>query len=350
MKGRGATFNPLNKYLCTTVVRDEIFHEEDMDEAPHATKTLEVFPKTLINKVKSPDLPFMYSMNPYQGCEHGCAYCYARPTHEYWDYSAGLDFESVILVKKNAPEILTKELRRPIREVCPIVISGNTDCYQPVERTYQLTRSLLQVCLAYRYPVSIITKNALIVRDLDILIRMAEKRLVSVLISITATDEKLRRLLEPRTSTYVNRFKALQVLSENGIPCGVMVAPIIPGLNDNEMPAVLKQAAVHGAKYAGMTIVRLNDAVEPVFTGWLEKYFPERKNKVLSLIASCHGGNLSDSRWGKRFRGEGKVAEAIQQLFQITRRKYFPEDYQFEYDTTLYTGKIEGENIQGSLF
>jgi len=314
------------------------------------TKVIEVFPKTITNEVKSSDVPFIYSLNPYQGCEHGCAYCYARPTHEYWGYGAGIDFESVILVKKNAPALLEAELRKPLKVVSPIVFSGNTDCYQPLERKLQITRQLLQICKEFRFPVSIITKNALVLRDLSILKEMAEQNLVSVTISITSVDEDLRKVLEPRTSTYSNRFKALQVLSKHNIPCGIMVAPIIPGLNDKDIPEVMKQASENGAKWMGFTIVRLNDSVEPVFIQWLEKNFPNKKERILELIRSCHNGQLHDTRAYSRFKGDGKVAESIHQLIKILRKKYFADKGEFLHNCSLYTGKKVGDWMQGSLF
>lgn len=351
MKGRAASYNPPNRFLREEQAQ-EILWAIDEFELPEKinTKIIEVFPKTIINKLQIPDQSFLYSLNPYQGCEHGCAYCYARPSHEYWGYGAGLDFESIILVKKTAPDLLEKELRNPHRLVSPIIIAGNTDCYQPIEKKLQLTRRILQVLKEYRHPFSIITKNALVLRDLDILIEMATQNLVSVTLSITSTDETLRALLEPRTSTYANRFKALKTLAQYNIPCGVMVAPIIPGLNDKDVPNVLKTAAESGAKWAGFTIVRLNDTVEPVFIQWLEKYFPDRKEKVLSLIKQCHNGSLSDRRMGKRFKGDGTVAESIHQLFSIFRKKYFPENYTFTHNCKAFTGNKVGELIQGSLF
>jgi DNA repair photolyase len=349
MKGRASVYNPDNRFLSEKISKEILWAIDEFEELEKIdTKIIEVFPKTIINEVKSPDLPFMYSLNPYQGCEHGCAYCYARPTHEYWGYNAGIDFESVILVKKNAPELLEKELRK-IKIVSPIVISGNTDYYQPVEKKLQITRQLLKVCKDFNYPVSIITKNALILRDIDILQSMAEKNLVRVLISITGTDEKVRSVLEPRTSTYTNRFKTIKILSEYNIPCGVMVAPIIPGLNDKEIPEVLKIASENGAKYAGYTIVRLNDTVEPVFVKWLEKNFPDKKERILSLIKECHDGSLSDKRLFNRYKGNGKVAESIHQLFKIFQNKYFTE-YNNELNCSLFNGQKAGDEIQGSLF
>lgn len=351
MKGRGATYNPDNRFLKEELTKEILWAMDAFEETEKVhTKIIEVYPKTIINEVKSSDLPFMYSMNPYQGCEHGCAYCYARPTHEYWGYSAGIDFESVILVKKDAHKILEKELRNSNRIVSPILLSGNTDCYQPIEKKYELTRRLLKTCLEFKHPVSVITKNALILRDLDILLPMAELDLVSVTMSVTSTDEKLRRVMEPRTSTYSNRLKTIKLLSDIKIPCGVMVAPVIPGLNDKDIPWVLKQASENGAKYAGFTVVRLNETVEPVFVNWLEKHFPERKEKVLSQIKSCHQNSLSDIRHGKRFSGDGELANTIHQLFKVCFQKYFNKEYKLVHNTKLFSGKKTGDEIQGSLF
>lgn len=351
MKGRSVDNNPKHRFLKEELSQEVLWAIDEFDiKESTDTKIIEVFPKTIINEVKSDDLPFIYSLNPYQGCEHGCAYCYARPTHEYWGYGAGIDFESVVLVKKNAPKLLEAELRKPLKIVSPIVISGNTDCYQPLERKLQITRQLLQVCKEFRFPVSIITKNALVLRDLDILKEMAEQNLVSVTISITSVDEDLRKVLEPRTSTYSNRLKALQVLSKHNIPCGIMIAPIIPGLNDKDIPEVMKQSADYGAQWMGYTIVRLNDSVEPVFIQWLEKYFPNKKERVLDLIRSCHNGQLHDKRAYNRFTGDGKVAESIYQLIKILRKKYFADKKEFTHNCNLYTGKKVGDWIQGSLF
>jgi len=351
MKGRSVDSNPKHRFLKEELSQEVLWAVDEFDSKENInTKVIEVFPKTIINEVKSSDVPFIYSLNPYQGCEHGCAYCYARPTHEYWGYGAGIDFESMILVKKNAPVLLEAELRKPLKVVSPIVFSGNTDCYQPLERKLQITRQLLQICKEFRFPVSIITKNALVLRDLDILKEMAEQNLVSVTISITSVDEDLRKVLEPRTSTYSNRFKALQVLSKHNIPCGIMVAPIIPGLNDKDIPEVMKQASENGAKWMGFTIVRLNDSVEPVFIQWLEKNFPNKKERILELIRSCHNGQLHDTRAYSRFKGDGKVAESIHQLIKILRKKYFADKGEFLHNCSLYTGKKVGDWMQGSLF
>lgn len=349
MKGRGSHINPPNRFSKENIEYDDWWNEEN-DDTIAKTQVIEVEPKTILNKVVSRDLPFEYSANPYQGCEHGCAYCYARPTHQYWGYQAGLDFESKILVKKNAAQILEKELRKTGHKPLPIALSGNTDCYQPLERTYQLTRKMLEVCLAYRHPVSIITKNSLVLRDLDILTEMSKLQLVHVTVSITGTDEKLRLKLEPRTSTYKNRFRTLSVLSSNQIPCGVLIAPVIPALNDQFIPEILRLAADNGAQNAAYQIVRLNDEVQPVFLNWLDQHFPLRKEKILSMIKSCHGDQLSDKRPGIRMKGEGLVAESIKRMFEIFYQKYFSSSQKVEMNNSLFTGRRFDEYVQGKLF
>lgn len=317
IKGQGAQRNVINRF-------DRYTYEPD-DEDIEMTKTTftEVFPKTIVNQVKSEDLPMEYSMNPYQGCEHGCSYCFARPTHEYWGYSAGIDFERKIMVKKNAPELLENFFQKRGYKAAPILLSGNTDCYQPAERQFEITRKLLQVCLDYRHPVNILTKNALVLRDLDILKPMAEQNLVSVSLSIPTINEDLRRKMEPRTSSAMNKLKAIEVLSENKIPIHVMVAPIIPGLNSDEPLNILKSISDAGALGFGYTLVRLNDTVEPVFVNWIETHFPDRAQKVLNLIRSMRGGKLGDKRYFERQKGEGNIAEMIHTTFKIGRKKFF---------------------------
>src|SRR4051812_18037919 len=308
-KGRGAQIKTENKFLKAQYVTE---HIEGLDEPLLSAPTTQVFyetAKNVVNKVTSPDVGMMYSLNPYQGCEHGCIYCYARNTHAYWGFSAGMDFESKIIVKPNAANILEEEFRKKSWKPTPIMFSGNTDCYQPAERKWKITRSMLEVALDFRNPVSMISKNQLILRDLDILKQLAEMNLVHVMISITSLDEDLRLKLEPRTATAKNRLKVVETLNRNNIPAGIMVAPIIPGLNSHEIPAIVEAAANAGARTAGMTIVRLNDAVGAIFTDWINKAYPDKASKVLKLIAECHGGKLNDSRFGVRMKGEGNVAE-----------------------------------------
>jgi DNA repair photolyase len=335
-KGRGAQIKTENRFLKSKYVTD---HIEGLDEPLLESPTTQIFfetPKKIVNKVDSPDLSMMYSMNPYQGCEHGCIYCYARNTHEYYGLSAGLDFESKIIVKKNAATLLEQHLLNKNWNAVPIMLSGNTDCYQPQENKFEITRSLLRVFARYRHPVGIITKNSLILRDLDILKDLASDNLVHVFISITTLDEDLRRILEPRTASSIKRLKTLESLAKASVPVGVMNAPIIPGLNHHEIPQVLKAASDHGALAAGMTVVRLNGSIGKIFEDWLRKNFPDRFDKVWNQICSFHGGNVNDSQFGRRMSGEGKIADAIHQLYKISKKKCFSGKQFPAYDLTKF--------------
>jgi len=321
-KGRGAQINTPNPYLKDEYIAE---HIEGIDEPYLSNSKTEYFheyPRKIVNKVDSPDLGLMYSMNPYQGCEHGCIYCYARNTHQYWGFSAGLDFERKIIVKENAPELLKTCLDNPKWKPQPIMLSGNTDCYQPIERKLGITRKLLEILLEYRQSVSIITKNSLILRDMDILTELTKYNLLHVSISITTLNETLRQKMEPRTATSQNRLKLVRALASANIPVNVMTAPIIPGLNSHEIPELIRESAEHGASSAGYTIVRLNGAVKDIFQDWLRKNFPDSADKVLHQIAACHGGKLNDSRFGIRMKGEGKISESIATLFRISKQKY----------------------------
>ena len=322
-KGRGAQIKTENKFLRAQYVTN---HIEGLDgpllENPLTQIFLEI-PKKIVNKIDSPDLFNMYSANPYQGCEHGCVYCYARNTHEYYGFSAGLDFESKIIVKRNAPELLDKFLLHPKWHAVPIMLSGNTDCYQPQERKFEITRNMLKVFARYRHPVGLITKNSLVTRDLDLLQDLASEHLVQVFISITTLNEELRRKMEPRTASAAKRLQTLEILSKAGVPSGVMNAPVIPGLNHHEIPHIMKAAADYGALTAGMTVVRLNGAIGKIFADWLKKNFPDRFEKVWNQISSMHGGNVNDSTFGRRMTGEGNIADAIQQLYRASKKKYF---------------------------
>lgn len=323
IKGRGAQIKPHNKFRKHEYVQE---HMEAIDEELFSDPKTQIFfehPKKIINKVDSPDLGLEASMNPYQGCEHGCIYCYARNTHTYWGFNAGLDFESKIIVKRNAPELLEKELSKPNYQVKVIMLSGNTDCYQPLERKFEITRKMLGVLLKFKHPVAMITKNALITRDLDILKPMAEKALVGVTISITSLKEKLRRVMEPRTASCMKRLETVRILSENGIPVNVNLAPVIPSINSDEIPSIIKAAAEAGASDIHYTMVRLNGDVGKIFEDWVHKIFPDRAQKVLNQIKSVHGGSLNDSEWGRRMSGEGNIAESIHQLFSVAKAKYF---------------------------
>lgn len=307
------------------------------------TRFLEVFPKTIVNKVASPDVGMAYSMNMYQGCEHGCIYCYARNTHEFWGYSAGLDFERRILVKKEAPLLLEKFIGRKSWKAIPIVMSGNTDCYQPAEKEFELTRKCLEVFLKYKHPVGIITKNALILRDLDLLKELAQDHLIRVNISITSLSETTRRVLEPRTATIKKRLETVKILSENKIPVNVMMAPIIPSINSHEILALAEKVSDLGASGLGHTIVRLNGAIGEIFTDWIKKTMPDRAEKVLHQIESCHGGNLNDSRFGTRMRGEGEIAKQINDMVKLAKRKYFKDRSIVELNTHLHECYKDGQ-------
>ena len=322
-KGRGAEIKTNNKFLKAEYVAE---HIEGLDEPLLSAPTTQIFyenARKVVNKVESPDLQGMFSLNPYQGCEHGCIYCYARNTHEYWGFSAGLDFESKIIVKENAPQLLEKFLIHPEWHATPIMLSGNTDCYQPLERKLEITRKLLMIFSKYRHPVGIISKNSLVTRDIDILSDLAKDKLVQVHISITTLNEDLRRAMEPRTASAKKRLLTVEALAKAGIPVGIMNAPIIPGLNHHEIPAVIKAASEHGAMGAGMTIVRLNGSIGKIFEDWLRKNFPDRFEKVWNQICAVHGGNVNDSVFGRRMTGEGNYAEVVQQLFRSAKRKYF---------------------------
>jgi len=286
-------------------------------------------------------------MNPYQGCEHGCIYCYARNTHEYWGYSAGLDFERKILYKKNAPQLLEDKLKSKKWEAQNIMLSGNTDCYQPIEKKLEITRKMLQVLLKYKHPVSIITKNALIQRDLDILSEMAKLNLIHVSISITSLKEDTRLVLEPRTTSIKKRLETIKILSDNGIPVNVMMAPIIPAINNHEIFDLIKITSELGACSAAYTIVRLNGTIANIFTDWVKKTLPDKANKILHQIKSCHGGQLNDSRYGKRMRGEGKIAEQVAIQFRLAKKIYFSSKCMPPLNYKLY---YKQKNTQYKLF
>ncbi|HEV8422552.1 MAG TPA: PA0069 family radical SAM protein [Chthoniobacterales bacterium] len=315
--GRGASHNPANRFERLHLEPDPE-DENDPDRPARRTIYLRDFTRTIIAHNDSPDVGFESSINPYRGCEHGCIYCYARPTHEYLGFSAGIDFESRIMVKENAAQLLEDELSSPRWKPQTLVMSGVTDPYQPVERRLKITRACLEVLARFRNPIGIITKNQLVTRDLDLLGELATHDAAAVNISITSLDPKLQRVLEPRTSSPRARLDAISQLRTAGIPVGVMTAPIIPGLNDHELPAILEAATEAGARFAGYTVVRLPYAVAPLFERWLEEHFPDRKEKVLGRIRQLRGGErLNDPRFKSRMRGEGIFAEQIRDLFII---------------------------------
>jgi len=323
-RGRGTVENPPNRFERLAVESDDGAWEEiakvDPDFEPRRvpTRFLRDDSKSILTANDSPDISFTHSLNPYRGCEHGCAYCYARPYHEYLGYSAGLDFESRILVKERAPELLEAELARRSWIPTTLACSGVTDCYQPVERELRITRRCLAVLAEFRNPVGLITKNALVLRDLDLLAELASHGAASVTLSLTTLDAKLASALEPRASRPAARLEAMKRLSEAGIPVGVSVAPVIPGLNDHEIPALLEAAAAHGATSASGTVLRLPHAVKDVFSAWLDRFEPGRKDLILGRLAEMRGGRLNDSRFGNRMTGTGPLAEQLQQLIRVS--------------------------------
>lgn len=343
IKGRGAQINPANHFQQQQYTQENMDTFEEPLEKDTLTQYFEENPKKIISENNSPDLPFIYSINPYQGCEHGCIYCYARNTHAYWGLSAGLDFERKIMVKKNAPELLIKTLDHPKYKLSPITLSGNTDPYQPAERKYQLTKQLLEILLEYKHPVSIITKNSLILRDIDLLAELAKLKLILVNLSITTLDEKLRQKLEPRTTTAIQRLKIIETLSAHGVPVNVMIAPLIPSINDHEVVSIIKEAANRGAVSAGYTFVRLNGDVALLFEDWINKLFPDRASRVLEQIKAGHGGKPNDSRWGTRMKGEGKIAESIRLMFHMAKKKYLSERGFEGYDLKIFERPEKGQ-------
>jgi DNA repair photolyase len=322
MKGRGTRENPRIRFetLTREVFNDDWTSGADGRQIP--TQYFRDASNTILTKNESPDLGFTFGLNPYRGCEHGCIYCYARPTHEYLGFSSGLDFETKIMVKEDAPRLLEDEFRKKTWKPEVVMLSGNVDCYQPVERKLEITRRCLEVFLRFRNPVALITKNALVLRDLDVLARLASLNLVSVCLSITTLDRDLARRMEPRTSTPEQRLSAIEQLAIAGVPVSVNAAPVIPGLNDEELPSILREAASRGAKAAGYTLLRLPYVVKDLFSDWLKREFPTKAERVLNRIRDVRGGRLNDSRFSTRMRGEGEISQSIQQLFRASCTKY----------------------------
>lgn len=314
-RGRGAAGNPANRFSRLEVI------PETPDERV-ATTLLRDASRSIIARNNSPDVPFDASINPYRGCEHGCAYCYARPSHELLGFSAGLDFETKILVKEDAPALLRRELASPQWRPQVLAMSGVTDPYQPIEKQLGITRGCLEVLAEARNPVGVITKNALVCRDLDLLAALAGWDAVSVCLSVTSLDADLARRLEPRASSPRRRIEAIRTLAAAGIPVGVLVAPVIPGLNDHEIPAILAAAAAAGACFAGWVLLRLPGAVEPIFDDWLGREVPDQRAKVLGRLRELRAGQLSDARFGHRMRGTGVWADHLRTLFTQSRKRY----------------------------
>lgn len=324
-KGRGAQINPTNKYLSHEFVREHVEGIDEDSTINHPRKVFLETPSKILSENKSPDIPFRYSINPYQGCEHGCVYCYARNVHPYWGFSAGMDWETKIIAKKNAAHLLEKVFLKRSWKPETIMLSGNTDPYQPLEQKLEITRNLLKVFVKYNHPVGIITKNSMIGRDKQLLMYLAERQLVRVFFSITTLDEKLRRIMEPRTSNATKTLKTMELLSRAGVEVAVMMGPIIPSINDHEIEDILSASANAGAKVASYTFARFNGDVAEIFADWLIKNYPDRAKKVWNKVKSLHGGVVSDSRFGKRMECEGNYAEVIKGVFRATRKKYFKE-------------------------
>jgi DNA repair photolyase len=322
LRGRGVVDNPANRF-------ERLWLDVDPTEAGDGSIEPRVEPtlffrdtaRSVISRNDSPDIPFETSLNPYRGCEHGCVYCYARPTHEYLGFSCGLDFETRIFVKEDAPELLRDELCRRSWIPQALALSGVTDPYQPIERRLRLTRRCLEVLVEARNPVSLITKSALVVRDADLLADLARHRAASVALSVTTLDDDLRRRLEPRAASADLRFDAIARLREAGVPAGVSVAPVIPGLNDHEMPRILARAAEAGASFASYIVLRLPNGVTDLFQGWLDRHAPDRKARVLSRVRDVREGRLSDACFGSRMRGEGPVADLLADVFRVARER-----------------------------
>jgi DNA repair photolyase len=351
IKGRGAGFNPQNRFeeLHVDYYSEDVLQYFDIeeDERKIPTRFYLDTSKSILAKNDSPDLGFDYSINPYRGCEHGCIYCYARPSHEYLGFSSGIDFETKIMVKMDAPQLLDKTFQDEKWKPQVICFSGNTDCYQPAEKKLELTRQCLEVFLKYRNPVSIITKNALIQRDIHILKELALLELVEVVISITTLHGGLVKKMEPRTSAPHRRLDTIELLAKNKIPVGVNVAPIIPGLTDEEVPRIIKEASLRGATFAGNQLLRLPYAVKELFRDWLKKNFPERESKIIKQIRDTRGGKLSDSEFGTRMTGSGHIASAIRNLFEASCKKYGLNKTRYQLRADLFFRK---NNIQTELF
>ena len=320
--------------MATRYEREEDWNPED--DRPVRTQLLRDTTQSFITYNKSPDIPFDAGINPYRGCEHGCIYCFARPTHEYLGFSAGLDFETKIMVKENGPELLRKELSSRKWKPQVIAMSGVTDCYQPIERKLRITRGCLEVLAEFRNPVCIITKNFLVTRDVDLLGELAKHNAVAVNISITTLDGELTPKLEPRASLPRFRLAAINALAEAGVNVGVLVAPIIPGLNDHEVPAIIREAVAAGARFAGYVPLRLPHGLAPMFENWLAQHFPDRREKILNRIRAVRGGKMNDPNFGSRMRGEGIFAEQISQMFHVACRRAGLKEERTELSTAAF--------------
>lgn len=346
-RGRGATFDPANRFAPSVSVAEEDGWWQEFPPARLATTVQEEVAKSALSWNRSPDLGFDRSINPYRGCEHGCIYCYARPSHAYWDYSPGLDFETRLIARSGLLERLEEELCKPGYTCRPINLSGNTDCYQPLEAQRGTTRRILELLLACRHPVTIVTKSALILRDRELLAELAAGQLVQVFISLTTLDDELKRRLEPRTASPRSRLRVIAGLAEVGVPVGVLTSPMIPGLNDHELEALLAAGRESGAETAAWMLLRLPLEVAPLFRDWLQEHYPLRAGKVMSLIQQCRGGKDYDTRFGQRMRGEGVFAELLAQRF---RKACVRLGYRQGHRESLDCSRFRPPRAQGDLF
>jgi DNA repair photolyase len=335
IKGRGTPLNPSGRFEKFEFEADEDFSE---DEKKIFTQFFIDDSKSVISVNDSPDVDFDYSFNPYRGCEHGCVYCYARPTHNYLGFSSGLDFETKIMVKPEAHLLLEKEFRKKSYIPDVVIFSGNTDCYQPVEKKLEITRKALAVCLKFRNPVSMITKSSLVVRDIDILSEMSRLNLIKVTLSITTLNKDLSLKMEPRSSTPGMRLKTLESLAASNIPCSVNIGPVIPGLTDEEIPAILKAASESGAKSAGYIMLRLPHDIKELFTNWLTTEYPDRAKKIINRIKATQGGEMYLPEFGKRFVGQGEFSDLIRNIFDINCKKYGLNEDNHSLNLDLFCG------------
>jgi len=348
-KGRGARSNPKGRYERIEYQPDSEAQGDEESSSPR-TEFLRDRSRSVLSFNESPDIGYDASLNPYRGCEHGCIYCYARPTHEYLGFSSGLDFETRIMVKEDAPLLLRAALSSPKWKPQVVALSGVTDCYQPVERALKLTRRCLEVLLEFRNPVGVTTKNHLVTRDLDLLVELARHRCAAVTISITSLDQAFQQKLEPRTSPPFKRLEAVRMLAAAGVPVGINVAPVIPALNEHEMGPILRAAVEAGAQWAGHQVVRLPHGVKDLFAEWIETHYPGRAKKVLNRIRSVHGGKLNDSRFGVRMTGQGIFAGEIHALFAIACKRAGLKPQKAELSTAAFRRPAPSATGQLSLF
>ena len=351
IKGRGAASNHEGRFeSATTEAVDDGWATEDQSVLRPATSVTEERARSIISRNDSPDIAFEQSINPYRGCEHGCIYCYARPSHSYLNLSPGLDFETKLFAKTNAAELLRAELAKASYRVSPINLGANTDPYQPIERRYRLTRQIIELLAEHRHPLTIVTKNAMVERDLDLLVPLARQNLVHVFLSVTSLDNRLASKLEPRASAPHRRIEAIGALNAAGVPCGVLVAPIIPMLTDKWLEQILQRAHTAGARAAGYTVLRLPWELKDLVREWLQLHFPERAEHVLSLVRQMRGGRDNDPRFGSRMRGEGQFAELIRQRFAIACRRHgYTRTRNVTLDCSLFE-RPRPASPQGELF